>query len=39
MSYVALATDAFDKVTRFYGEDLGFPITGDWDRGREAGRQ
>ena len=32
MSYVALATDCFDEVTRFYGELLGFPVIEQWDR-------
>ena len=30
MSYVALATDAFDAVTTFYGHDLGFPVVEEW---------
>ncbi len=32
MSYVALATDRFDEVVRFYGADLGFPVVEQWDR-------
>jgi catechol 2,3-dioxygenase-like lactoylglutathione lyase family enzyme len=39
MSYIALATDAFDAVTRFYGQELGFPITGNWDRAHGRGRR
>lgn len=32
MSYVALATDRFDEVVRFYSVDLGFPVIDQWDR-------
>ncbi len=32
MSYVALATDRFDAVVRFYGDDLGFSVVDQWDR-------
>ncbi len=32
MSYVALATDRFDAVVRFYGEGLGFSVVDRWDR-------
>ena len=32
MSYVALATDRFDEVVRFYGEGLGFSAVDQWDR-------
>ena len=32
MSYIALATNAFEKVTHFYGAMLGFPIIAEWDR-------
>ena len=32
MSYIALATDRFDEVVRFYGADLGFPVVEQWDR-------
>ena len=39
MSYVALATDAFDAVTKFYGEDLGFPVVDQWDRPTGRGRR
>jgi catechol 2,3-dioxygenase-like lactoylglutathione lyase family enzyme len=39
MSYIALATSAFDAVTRFYGEDLGFPVLAQWDRARGRGRR
>ncbi len=39
MSYVALATDAFDEVVRFYGESLGFPVVAEWDRAEGRGRR
>lgn len=39
MSYVALATDRFDKVISFYGERLGFPIVDQWDRPNGRGRR
>lgn len=39
MSYVALATNSFDAVTRFYSEDLGLPATADWDRANGRGRR
>jgi catechol 2,3-dioxygenase-like lactoylglutathione lyase family enzyme len=39
MSYVVLATDAFDAVTTFYGEDLGFPVVEEWDRPVGRGRR
>jgi catechol 2,3-dioxygenase-like lactoylglutathione lyase family enzyme len=39
MSYVALATDSFDAVARFYGEDLGFAVAGEWDRANGRGRR
>ncbi len=39
MSYVALATDAFDEVTRFYGECLGFTVAAEWDRPGGRGRR
>ena len=39
MSYVALATDAFDAVTKFYGRDLGFPVVEQWDRPTGRGRR
>lgn len=32
MSYVALATDRYDAVVRFYGEGLGLPVVDQWDR-------
>jgi len=32
MSYMALATDSFDEVARFYGVILGFPVVAEWDR-------
>jgi catechol 2,3-dioxygenase-like lactoylglutathione lyase family enzyme len=37
MSYVALVTNRFDEVTRFYGELLGFPIVKQWDRANARG--
>ena len=39
MSYVALATNAFDAVTKFYGHDLGFPVVEEWDRPTGRGRR
>jgi catechol 2,3-dioxygenase-like lactoylglutathione lyase family enzyme len=39
MSYIALATDSFDTMARFYGELLGFPIVADWDRPDGRGRR
>jgi catechol 2,3-dioxygenase-like lactoylglutathione lyase family enzyme len=38
MSYVALATDAFDAMVRFYGEVLLFPVVSQWDRPTGRGR-
>ena len=32
MSFVALVTDDFETVVRFYGGDLGFPVLREWDR-------
>ena len=37
MSYVALATDRYEKVVEFYGEQLGFPIVDEWDRPNARG--
>jgi len=37
MSYVALVTNRFDEVTRFYGELLGFPVVKEWDRPNARG--
>ena len=39
MSYVALATNDFDAVTKFYGQDLGFPVVEEWDRPTGRGRR
>jgi len=39
MSYVALATDAFEDVAHFYGVSLGFPIVASWDRPNGRGRR
>jgi len=39
MSFVALVTNRFDEVTRFYGELLGFPIVSQWDRSNARGRR
>jgi len=39
MSYVALATNAFDAVTTFYGHDLGFRVVEEWDRPTGRGRR
>jgi catechol 2,3-dioxygenase-like lactoylglutathione lyase family enzyme len=32
VSYVALATDRFDEVVRFYEGSLGFSVVEQWDR-------
>jgi catechol 2,3-dioxygenase-like lactoylglutathione lyase family enzyme len=37
MSYMALVTNRFDEVSRFYGELLGFPIVEQWDRSNARG--
>ena len=37
MSYVALVTNRFDEVTRFYGELLGFSIVKQWERSNARG--
>ena len=39
MSYVALVTNRFDEVIRFYGELLGFPVVAEWDRSNAQGRR
>ena len=39
MSYIALATDAFEEMAYFYGVSLGFPIVASWDRPNGRGRQ
>ena len=39
MSYVALATDAFEEVAHFYGALLGFPVAAEWDRANGRGRR
>jgi catechol 2,3-dioxygenase-like lactoylglutathione lyase family enzyme len=39
MSYVALVTNRFDEVSRFYGELLGFPVVDQWDRSNARGRR
>ncbi len=39
MSYVALITDKFDEVVKFYGTDLGFPIVDQWDRPNGRGQR
>ena len=39
MSYIAFATNAFDKVAQFYGETLGFPVVAEWDRPHGRGRR
>ena len=39
MSYVALATNAFEKTALFYGETLGFPVLAQWDRPGGRGRR
>ena len=37
MSYVALVTDQYKEMRRFYGEKLGFPVVDEWDRGNARG--
>jgi catechol 2,3-dioxygenase-like lactoylglutathione lyase family enzyme len=39
MSFVALATDRFDEVVRFYDEGLGLPSVEGWDRSGGRGRR
>ena len=39
MSFVALVTNRFDEVTRFYGELLGFPTVEQWDRSNARGQR
>ena len=39
MSYVAMVTNRFDEVTRFYGELLGFPVVDQWDRSNARGQR
>ncbi len=39
MSYVALATDRFDEVVRFYGTSLGFSVVEQWDRPNGRGQR
>jgi catechol 2,3-dioxygenase-like lactoylglutathione lyase family enzyme len=39
VSYVTLATDSFEEVTRFYGKDLEFPVLETWDRAIGRGRR
>lgn len=37
MSYIALATNHFDEVVRFYSQGLGLPIVARWDRATARG--
>ena len=39
MSYVALATDAFEEVAHFYSDLLGFPVVAEWDRANGRGKR
>lgn len=39
MSFVALVTNRFDEVTRFYGELLNFPVVDHWDRTNARGKR
>jgi catechol 2,3-dioxygenase-like lactoylglutathione lyase family enzyme len=39
MSFVALVTNRFDEVTRFYSELLNFPIVDQWDRSNARGKR
>jgi catechol 2,3-dioxygenase-like lactoylglutathione lyase family enzyme len=38
MSYVALATERFEEVARFWGETLALPVVEAWDRPNGRGR-
>ena len=37
MSYVAMVTDRYDEMLRFYGADLGFEAVKEWDRDNARG--
>ena len=37
MSYVALATDRYEEMVRFYADDLGFEVVKQWDRANARG--
>jgi catechol 2,3-dioxygenase-like lactoylglutathione lyase family enzyme len=37
MSYVAMVTDRYDEMVRFYGEDLGFEAVRQWGRDNARG--
>lgn len=39
VSYMAVATNCFEKMTAFYGEILGFPIVAQWDRAHGRGKR
>jgi hypothetical protein len=39
VSYVALATDRFDDMVRFYGSTLNFPRLEGWDRPNGRGQR
>jgi catechol 2,3-dioxygenase-like lactoylglutathione lyase family enzyme len=39
MSYIALATDRFDDMVRFYGSALNFPKLEGWDRANGRGQR
>ena len=39
MSYIALVTERYDEVSRFYAERLGFSIVKEWDRSNVRGRR
>ncbi len=39
MSYVALVTNRFDEVSRFYGGLLGLSVVDQWDRTNARGRR
>jgi catechol 2,3-dioxygenase-like lactoylglutathione lyase family enzyme len=39
MSFVALVTNRFDEVTRYYGEVLGFAVVDQWDRSNARGQR
>ena len=37
MSYIAIATEQFNAVAAFYGDQLGFPVVEQWDRPNARG--
>lgn len=39
MSYIAIATEQFNAVVAFYGDQLGFPVVEQWDRPNARGKR